>query len=244
MPNKYVETLEYRQDLRVTLPVTTNKKCTLYINNGDIGVVNTINKLATQLIRAIINDQTMLRDMINTTGATERQFYNLITTILKSFRSTQVNEVNSTDNTFTGYYIYRKAAGTSDRFVKISKMPVINYFEDTNLINGTSYVYGLSKVHSDILETAYIDSYTLAPSQFITNQKFHIGNYSVAYVNDSKIEFYVDYNKRFSPGELINKIKSIIPYQDSVGPRTWHVNVVVENMDENIVGVSTEKVIL
>ena len=237
-------TIAYRKDMRITMPTNTSQRCTLYIDKGDIQLVDGRTKLVEQLIRAIVNDNTMLRDLINTTGATERQFYTLMVTILTNFKNTQSNEVYSSETDFSGYNIYRKAAGTNDSYALVSKNPIIYKFVDTNVVNGIKYNYGLAKVYNDVFETEYVDSYYIGPSQFATQQELLIKKYSIAWAGSSAITFYVDYNKRFRTDELLSDIKSIVPYQDGTDPRMWHVNIVVEDYSENAIGITSEKISL
>lgn len=228
-----------RKDLRVTMPDNTNRKCTLVIENGDIQVVTGKNKLITQLIRSIVNDSTLLRDMINTTGATERQFSTLVTTILRNFKNVQIQDVNDIDTNFTGYNIYRRASGSSNNYEKVSRIPVTHYFTDTDLYNGFEYTYGLTKVFNGVFESAFVDFYTISPSYYESQQELLIGNNSFVEAGDQSATFYVVYNKKIVATELLNKIVSVVPYQDSTDPRIWHVNVVVEDYAENQLGLAT-----
>ncbi len=233
------DSIPFRKDLRITMPTATNRKCTLVIENGDIKTVSGKSKLVTQLLRAIINDNTLLKDLINTTSATERQFLTLMTVILRNFRDTQVDEVSEIDLDLTGYVIYRKSAGTSEAFEKVSRVPIVCTFTDTNLVNGIEYIYGIAKVFNGVFESSYVDSYYITPSYFESQQDLFIGKYSVIQAGDSSVTVYVNYNKHIAASELLNTILSIVPYQDTTDPRIWHVDIDVEDMNENTVGISS-----
>ena len=236
------DTISPRQDLRVTLPDNTNRKCTLVIENGDIKLVSGKNKLVTQLIRSLVNDTTALKDLINSTGSSERQLLTLITVILNNFVSNQARDVNEIDLTFTGYNVYRRAAGSTNNYEKVNTSIVKHYFIDTNLANGTNYTYGLKKVYNGVLESEFVDQYVITPSYYEAQQDLIIGNNSFIEAGDQSVSIFVVYNKKILMSEVLNKIISVIPYQDTEDPRIWHVNVIVEDYDENQIGVATGSV--
>lgn len=238
------DTISPRQDVRVTLPDATNRKCTLVIENGDIKLVSGRNKLVTQLIRSIVNDSTALKDLINATGSSERQLLTLITVILNNFMSNQNRDINEIDKSFTGYNIYRRAAGSSSNYEKVSNSVVTHYFIDTNLSNGTNYTYALKKVYNGVLESAFVDTFTITPSYYETQQDLIIGNNSFIEAGDQSATIFVVYNKRVIASEVLNNILSVVPYQDSIDPRIWHVNITVEDYEENQIGIATGSVTL
>jgi len=231
-----------KSDLKIASP-SSGEKNTLYLtSNGDISVCSGREKLITQMIRAIVNDNTVLRNIINSTAVTTRQIFTLVNLILRNFKGTQVDEVNSIDTTFSGYYFYRKAAGTNDSYVKITKTITTSMFSDSSVTNGTTYQYGLTRVNLNVLESNFVDSFTATPTAVTANRKIYFGNSSICIENNNKVDFYVIYNDTVQRAELLNNILAIIPYQDSTEPRKFNVNISISDLSDNLVDISTQKI--
>ena len=229
-------------DLKVELPGDTRKKATLQLSpTGDIQVVDGAQKLASQIMRAVINDNAISQSLINTKIGSTKLINTLIVQILRNFKQTQVSDVRASDPDFSGYKIYRKASGTNDSYVQVSTDPIVWRFIDTELINGTSYDYGITRITGDIFESAFIDTYTVTPTQFSNRISTTVGGQTVCTPGDKQVIFYVDYNRKFKASELLEKIINIEVRQDPTEPRQYIVSVVVENFLGNKVSVASKR---
>jgi hypothetical protein len=232
----------FQADLKIRLAENALEKCTLTLSpTGDIQLVEGKDKLVEQLTRAVVNDQTVLKSLMNSRTVTTRSINALFTTIMRSFRQNQIDEVNKSDRKLTGFNIYRKASGTNDRFTRVAPKEIYWKFQDSNLSNGFSYDYAITKVFGGTYESAYIDQFTITPSSFSQNQILLIGNYSVIIPTDRGAVIYVDFNRKYKASEIVNSIISINAYQDQTEPRKWSVNIIIQTLDSNKVSISTGK---
>lgn len=237
-------TVPFQYDLKVALPGDIWEKATLSLSEtGDLQTVEGHEKLVEQLLRAIVNDDTALTEMLNSTAVTERQLKTLFNLVLRNFKQNQIDEVKKSDPDFSGFIFYRKAAGTNDTFVKVSTDPIIHKFIDTNLDNGTEYTYGTAKVYRNVFESAFTEKMSLTPSAFLTKQTVLIGSDIVGASQNRQCEFYVNYNRRFRASELLDKIISISADQDETDPRRYVVQVVVQDLRGNEASVATRRLI-
>lgn len=237
-------TVPFQYDLKVELPGETWEKTTLVLSEtGDLRTVEGHEKLVVQLLRAIINDDTALTEMLNSTAVTERQLKTLFNLVLRNFKQNQIDEVKKSDPDFSGFVFYRKAAGTNDAFVKVSTDPIIHKFIDENLDNGTEYTYGTAKVYRNVFESAFTEKMALTPSAFLTKQIVLIGSDIVGSSQNRQCTFYVNYNRRFRASELLNKIISISAEQSEIDPRRYTVQVVVQDLKGNEASVAARSLV-
>lgn len=233
-----VNNIPYQQDVKVKIVQGTNERCTLDISpTGDLQLTDGTNKLSQQLMRIIVNDDTILKNLFNNTRAS-KVILPLMTTILRGFRETQIEEVNGQDPTFSGYNIYRRASNSLEAYSLISPRAIVNKYIDTNLLNGTTYVYSLTKTFNNVLESDFIDTFSISPSRFSNTQQIIIGSYSIAIAGDRQVTFYVDYNKHYQGSELLESIETINITQDPTEPRRFVVEVSVRDYNDNIKSLS------
>jgi len=234
----------FQYDLKVELKTDPWDKATLQLSEtGDLQTVEGHEKLVEQLLRAIVNDDTALTEMLNSTAVTERQLRTLFNLVLRNFKQNQIDEVKKSDPDFSGFVFYRKAAGTNEAFVKVSTDPIIHKFVDNNLDNGTEYTYGTAKVYRNVFESAFTEKMSLTPSAFLTKQTVLIGNDIVGFSQNRQCTFYVNYNRRFKASELLDKIISISAQQDDVEPRRYIVQVVVQDLKGNEASIAARRLV-
>lgn len=236
-------TLPFQYDVRVELPGDVWDKTTLSLSpTGDLQTVEGHNKLVTQLLRAIVNDDTSLTGMLNT-SVTERQVRTLLNVILREFKQTQINDVKKSDLDFSGFIFYRKAAGTDAAFVKVSTDPIIYNFVDDNLENGTAYIYGTAKVYRNVFESIITEKMSLTPSAFLTAQTVKIGSDIVGYAENRRCTFYVNYNRKFKASELLDDLIHISVEQSETEPRQYVVSIVVQDLRGNEASITAKRLI-
>lgn len=234
----------FQYDLKVELKTDPWEKATLKLSEtGDLQTVEGHEKLVEQLLRAVVNDDTALTEMLNSTAVTERQLNTLFNLILRNFKQTQIDAVKKSDPDFNGFIFSRKAAGTTEEFEKVSTDPIIHKFVDENLDNGTEYTYGIAKMYRNVYETFFTEKMSLTPSAFLTKQTVLIGSDIVGFSQNRQCTFYVNYNRRFKASELLDKIISISAQQDDVEPRRYVVQVVVQDLRGNQASVAARRLV-
>jgi len=236
-------TLPYQTDLKVLIPEGQVKKCTLALSpTGDIQLVDGHFKLVAQLVRAVINDQSVGKALINQKAVKYRYVKTLINIIARAFRQVQLDEVSLTDPDLSGFSIWRRGAGTTEQFTRISDRAQTWKFTDTGVNNGTAYEYGVSKVFKNIYETNFLETFTATPSSFASRQEIIIGEKVIALPESNQVTFYLDYNRRFKGSELVDSIDTIEAYQASDEPRQFIVNLTVKDLTGNQVSISNKTV--
>lgn len=226
----YRMTTPVQTDFKINLPGDVHQRCTLQISEtGDLVTCDGTEKLVSQLIRAVVNEDTITRNMINEKVNLERSLTALLTSVFRNFRSVQVEEVNTTDVNFNGFNFYRRAAGTRGTYALVSKNPVKWRFIDNNLFNDTLYEYGVTKVFRNTFETSYLDKFSIRPSSNATNQRTVMGQDVVAMSGNKNITFYVNYNRLFKASELSEEISNIYVTQSETDPRKYTVEFTVED---------------
>lgn len=229
-------------DFKIELPGETQEKATLKLSpTGDIQICEGSEKLAAQIIRAVVNDDTITNNLINAKGITTKLINTLLVQVLRQFKQTQVNDVRASDPDFSGYKIYRKASSTNDSYVQVSPDPIVWRFIDTELTNGTSYDYGITRITGNVFESAFVDTYTVTPTQFSNRISTTVGGQTICTPGDKQVTFNVDYNRKFKASELLEKVISIDIQQDPTEPRRYVVGVVVENFLGNKISVASKR---
>jgi hypothetical protein len=240
--------LEFQTDFKIGQTAATNtgqrvERVTLQLSSsGDIILVNKKEKLIEQLLRAIVNDNTLQQLNINSTTVTTRYVKSLVTLILRNFRTSQILETRKTDPDLLGYAIYRYNAGqNSNSFAKISPNSIQYKYVDNSVQNGITYTYAVTKIKANSVESAVMEKIEVTPTQFTNNQEPVIGTYIIGIPGNKSVTFYVDYNRLFSKQELLESIEDITVTQDPAEPRRWIVNVLVKSLDDNKVSISTSR---
>ena len=235
--------IPFQQDLKVSVPEDTQQKYTLSISpTGDIQLVEGKEKLVEQLIHAVVNDEALSQDLINNKGITSRILNTLFTVILRNFRQNQVNDTNRSDPNFSGFVIYRKASGSNDKFRRVSSEPIVWRYTNTELENGVSYDYAITKIYRNTFESGFLEKFTTLASGFSNNQHVIIGKEVVLIPGDKQITFYVDYNRKFKGTELMDKLLSINAYQNPNEPREFTVEVKIQDLNGNPVSIATQRI--
>ena len=219
----------FQYDLKIKSPVEAGEKATLVLNErGDLALVGGAEKLAEQLMRAIVNDNGLSTQVMNS-FMSARNLQILINLILRNFRQNQLDVVNNADPNFSGYAIYRLNSGSNTTYTKISPNYVTYKFSDTNLTNGVEYKYALTKAYSNF-ESAFTETIAATPSAFTSRQEVVIGTDVVAMPGNGVIDFYVVFNPKFMGSELLQDILKLEVVQDGAEPRRYTANVVVQDV--------------
>jgi hypothetical protein len=233
----------FQQDFKVTMPYgNPPERATLAVSpTGDLQLVTGTEKLSIQLLRAVINDQALSREMINSKSFSSRALKTLVNLVLRRFKQNQLNDVRKSDSNFSGYTVYRRAAGTTDAYVKVSTDSVVWRYVDENLENGIEYDYGFTKTFRNTFESNFTDKLTAAPSEFSSRQEVVIGGNVIALPSDEQITFYVGYNKRYKSSELLDEIVSINSQQLDAEPRTYLIDIKVKDNRGTPVDLATQR---
>lgn len=211
-------------------------------SSGDIVLVNKKDKLTEQILRSLVNDEVFSKIPLNTTVVPTRYIKTLINVVLRNFRSTQIQDTRKIDPNLLGFAIYRYGTGeNANSFAKISPDSIKYRFVDTNVNNGFTYSYAITKIKTNSVESGVVEKLDVIPTQFTNQQEPVIGTYMVAIPGDRSVTFYVDYNRYFSKQELLESIEDITITQDPVEPRRWIVDVIVKSLDDNKVAISTNR---
>lgn len=220
----------YQSDVTISNPQESNTKVTLKLSpTGDLQLSSGQNKLVPQIIRALINDTSPLKDLINS-KVSQGKLTAIVTNILRNFKNNQLDTVNGQDSDMLGFKLYRKAAGISDEFIEVSNSIIQWTYEDLNLSNNTTYTYGLTKYFTNTSETEFIDQIDIFPTKNAAQQQIIIGNAGIFISGDSKVTLYTDFNVFFKREELLDNIVNIEVSQDKEEPRKYNVLVTVETV--------------
>lgn len=237
--------LPFQSEIKIDMPNKDRSKATIALSpTGDIQLITGREKLVTQMVRAIVNENVFSGNVLNSNIGSQRALQALVTNVFRSFRARQVTYVNTNDPDLTGYSVWRKAAGSDADYVRVSTRAVTWTYVDTDLENGTQYTYGLSRIYKDRFESQFVETFLATPTAFAKNQEWITGNYFSAVPGDSNLTLYVDYNRQFKASEILNKILDVMTIQDSVDPRKWIIHVQVEDYLGATVNVSSPKSIV
>lgn len=235
----------YQTEFRITTPSSASdtRKATLALSpTGDIQLCTGTEKLSTQLLRALINDQTQIRNVINKKGVKYVHIEALVNLILRGLRQNQIDDISRYDPSLTGFAIWRRSAGTTEDYTRISGKSVTWKFTDTGLTNGTTYQYAITKIYNNVFETGFLETMLVTPSQIASNYTIIVGKSVVALNSNSSVIFYVDYNRKFKGSEILNKVVKINSHTQTSDPRKMSVEVVVEDLRGSKVSISSSSV--
>lgn len=225
-------TVPYQKDLKIGLVANSDRSTLTLSDSGDIELVEGRDKLITQLMRSIVNDSTVFRNLLNSKGLSSRLINSTLTLIMRNFKKIQISDVNLSDPTLSGFRIYRKLSGSIDNYAQISPNIVTYNFIDSGLTNGINYDYGITRIQNNVFESAYVDRLTIHPSKFLNDQKIYIGGSIVAIPSDSLIEFFVNFKKKYQATELLDKIEKIDVQQSTTDPRQYTIYVVIQDLSK------------
>lgn len=232
---------EFTSDIKITTPSEYKQKATLAISTtGDIVLVDGREKLAEQILRAVVNEKTALKSFMNSPSVSTRTLTSLFTIIMRAFKQVQVAETRKSDPNFSGFAIYRKAAGTSESYLRVSSNTVTTNFTDVGLVNGTTYSYGITRTFKGTYETTFSDQFTITPYKSTEARQILFGKYSCIASGDSEVSVFVDYNRNFKASELLNDVVGIYAKQQA-DPRGYTVDVLVTDMAGNKVSISSQR---
>jgi hypothetical protein len=229
----------YTKDVRVSNPQSGSKVTLQLSSSGDLQLSSGQEKLTSQLIRTLINDDSPLKDLINQ-KVSKGKLNSIVTTILKGFRNTQLDTVNGQNATLTGYLLRRKAAGTSENFSQVSNSIIEWKTEDVNVSNDVTYTYGLSKKYDNDSESSFVDIIDITPTAKPIKEVI-IGNGGVFIAGDAKITVYTNYNLYYRNTELLNDIETIEVTQDKLEPRKYNVLVTIKTLAGETVTLSARR---
>jgi len=235
----------YQEDFKITTSssLSDTRKATLKLSpTGDIVLCEGHEKLTTQLLRALVNEQTKIKGLMNKKGVRYTHIETLVNLIIRNMRQNQLDEVNRYDPSLTGFAIWRRSAGTDENYTRISGKAVTWKFVDTGLTNGVTYQYAITKIYKSVFETAFLETMLITPSQLASNYTIITGKTVCALNSNQRVTFYVDFNRKFKGSELINKIKKISTYRPDSDPRKMVVQVTVEDLTGNLVSLSSDSV--
>jgi hypothetical protein len=231
----------YTSDVVIAAETNSGEKATIKIDSkGDLQLADSQAKLSYQLMRAISNEQT-LRQMLTNSPMAKRSLYNLLTSILRSFKQLQVEDVNSQDFNFSGFSIYRLESGTNATYRKVSTDYTQRRFTDTNLFNGTAYRYAITRVYNNVFESEFTESFSVTPQASVSKQDLYIGREIVAIPGDKQVDFYVVYNKQFKGGEILDDIIKMEISEDANEPRRYFIDIVVKDYNGSQISVASTR---
>lgn len=220
----------FQSEIKIDLPNKNRQKATVALSpTGDIQLVSGRDKLVTQMVRAIVNENVFTGDVINSNISSDRAMKALIVNVFRNFRANQIKYVNASDPDLSGYSVWRKAAGSTEDYVRVSSRAVTSKYIDTGLTNGQQYIYGISRIYQDVFETNFIDTFTATPTGFASKQEWIVGSVYSALPGDSNVTIYVAYNLQFMASELLEKILDIQVMQSTTEPRRWIIYVQIED---------------
>jgi hypothetical protein len=236
--------VDFQKDLKIEQVNESDERferVTLSLSeSGDLQVVEGRDKLAEQLIRAIVNDETLTQGIaLNFSALTPRYINTLFTLILRNFREDQIYQTEQTDPRFLGYAILRfDGFVTSADFIQITTNPITWRFVDIDLLNGFNYMYAIKKVYSTF-ESGILERLQVTPTQFQDDQNPIIGTNFVAIPGNKAVTLYVNYNRFFKTSELLDSIDNIEVLQDKTEPRRFIINITVRDLSNNQLDLST-----
>lgn len=227
-------TTAYQKDLKIVIPEGLNRKATLDLSpTGDVQLHEGREKLSSQILRTIVNEESLGRNLLNKKTVKYRQIKTLLTILLRNFRQIQINEVKFYDPDVTGYSVWRRAAGSDERFKRISDRAQTWKYVDTELNNGTEYEYGITKLYKDSYETNFIENFVITPSSFLSKKDFVLGSSTVAIPENRQVIFYFDYNRYFKGSELLETIDNIRSYVPEEEPRQLIIEIIGRDLNGN-----------
>jgi len=216
---------------------------TLRLNQyGDISLVFGRDKLVTQLLRTIVNDNNAHDGIsLNSTKANRRVLSALITSSLRGFRSDQITQTTRVDPNILGYglYVYG-VGGASIKFIPVTSNPIESRFTLNNVENGKSYIFGVTYKY-EYNESSLLEKLVVTPTNYSSKQNPVIGKYFTAVPGNRSITFFVDSVSNFYKSELLEEIVDIDVYEDTVDPRRYIADVKIMSLDENTVSFSSIK---
>jgi hypothetical protein len=239
--------VEFQKDFKinqVTNAQGLREKLTLELTpTGDISLVEGKSKLAEQLMRSVVNDAIINESLVlNTTTLSPQHLTTLVTLILRNFRQSQINQTARIDPDFTGYSLWRfDNFRTNAEFQLITTKAVTTSFLDSDLQNGLTYTYGIKKSYRGITESAIIEQLDAIPSQFANNREASIGDFFILVPGDKSVSIYVNYYPYVQTTELLESIEEIKIEQDQTEPRRYIVNITVRNLEDDLIGLSTQR---
>lgn len=227
-------TTKYQKDFRITIPEGLNKKATLDLSpTGDIQLHEGSKKLTAQILRAIVNENSIGRQLLNIKTVKPRHIKTLLTVILRNFKQTQINEIEFYDPDVSGFSVWRRAAGTDEQFSRVSDKAQTWKYTDTGLFNGTEYEYGISKIYRDTYETNFVENINVTPSTFASRQDFIIGDSTIFIPGNKQVTMFFDYSRAFRGSELLNTVENIRSYAAEDDPRNLIVEIVGTDFNGN-----------
>lgn len=230
----------HTRDILINNAQNATSKVTLKLSEtGDLQVTDGQNKLVEQILRTLVNDDSLLKGEINQKSS-KGKILSIVTTMLKNFKNNQLNFVNGQNVNLTGYILYRKAAGTSDDFVQVSNNIIEWTIQDTSVLNNVKYTYGLTKKYDNGSESSFVDIIDITPSNSAHNDLI-IGNGGIFIAGNKSVTVYVDYLVYFKNSELLNEIVAIDVTQDKADPRQFHVLVTVKTVAGNSFTLSAQR---
>lgn len=215
-------------------------KATLFVNpTGNLQFVYGDQKLSEQILRAIVNDDTVSSNILNASDI--RSIRSLIILTLRRFRQTQINETNRSDPDIIGFNIYRYSGLEGERkFTKISNDVITHTFTDTQLTNGIEYTYGITRVYEPTVESEIIEKIEVTPTQFLSQQEYIIGQYFSVKPGYRSVTFYVDYSRTFKASELLETVDQVDVVQSDTDPRKFYVNIRATTLEGSKISLATD----
>lgn len=238
-----MKNIPFQQELKVSLPVNSASKATLQLSpTGDLQLVEGEEKLITQILRAIVNDNVISYGIINSMENTHRTVSTMLVSALRVLRNTQLDEVGKSDTSCSGFHVWRRAAESTDQFVRVSTNLVSWKFTDSKLTNGTLYEYAITKSYENVYNSKFLDRFTVTPYRNVAlRDDVLIGKYAIAFPGDQEAVFYVNYNRRFKASEILDGIERIETSVDSTDPRRVLAQVLIKNYLGNLVSIASGK---
>ncbi|MFA5132680.1 MAG: hypothetical protein WC444_05160 [Candidatus Paceibacterota bacterium] len=223
--------VDYQSDLKVILPDGTRFRSSIALSpSGDIQLVTGREKLISQLVFAILNENTFPEGVANSKSNALGDLKTALNVILRRFKQNQIAYVQQyADSDFLGFGIYRKEAGADTDYARISNQAVTWNFEDTDVYNEKEYLYGISKLYKGMLESKYVDVFRIAPTSNTENVTVLSGRYAAIVNGNKSVSIYVDYNKTFKASELLQNIIRIQATLVKTDPRRVLIDLVIEN---------------
>ena len=224
-------TKPYQEDLSIAnSSEDTNKNTLKLTTTGDISVITGQQKLAAQMMRAIISDDNSQLFGLNSLSTNSRNINTLTTLIYRDFKQTQIEETNNNEESLTGFHLYRREIGLNGELQKITTVPVTWKYTDTNVENGKTYEYGLTRFLNGSYESIVIERLQTTPTSISQSQNTAIGQLFSIVPGNGQVSLYVDYNRYFLGTELLDEIVDIITTRDPSEPRRYTVEVVVNTL--------------
>jgi hypothetical protein len=238
----------YQTDIKVAPGIfyagENRTRATLYLSaSGDIQVTTGMEKLASQILRIIVNDNLINSNILNSSNV--RSLKALLTMQLSRFRQAQIDMTNRADPNLMGFNIYRYAGLLGQNsFRKISNEAVQYSFSDSNLSNGITYTYGVKKVYMSGVESDIVEKLDATPTAFLHQQEYVIGQFFTVKPISKGATVYVDYNRTFKTEELLDSITGIAVSQDTNEPRKYIISITGKTLEGTQVSLSSKKLSL